>query len=87
MRQRIKGPALAAYYPRKTATVQHIIKGFGPDWTSWDEKEVDRLEKIEQCANTLAVSHDAATDDKQVEASRKGRAEQEEGPNTFVSES
>ncbi|KAL2759672.1 hypothetical protein ACRALDRAFT_1067584 [Sodiomyces alcalophilus JCM 7366] len=46
LRQRLRGPALAAYYPQKTATVQDVIREFGPDLTTYDEKEEDRLEHI-----------------------------------------
>ncbi|KAM4059892.1 mitochondrial ribosomal subunit [Hirsutella rhossiliensis] len=48
LRQRLKGPAVAAYYPRKTATIKDVKQGFGPVLTTWDEQEEDRLEYIEE---------------------------------------
>lgn len=46
LRQRLKGPALASYYPQKTVTVKDVKREFGPDLTTFDEKEEDRLEHI-----------------------------------------
>ncbi|ROT43526.1 putative mitochondral 37S ribosomal protein S27 [Sodiomyces alkalinus F11] len=46
LRQRLRGPALAAYYPPKTATLQDVLNEFGPELTTFDEKEEDRLEHI-----------------------------------------
>lgn len=47
LRQRLRGPALAAYYPRKVATVRDLIKEFEPlHLTTEDEEEDDRLEAI-----------------------------------------
>lgn len=48
LRQRLKGPALAAYYPRKTATIRDVKKAFGPVLATWDEQEEDRFEYIEE---------------------------------------
>merc|ERR1712036_21844 len=45
LRQRLKGPALAAYYPRKEATIKDLQKLY-PDWETWDDAEEDRLEHI-----------------------------------------
>jgi len=45
LRQRLKGPALAAYYPRKVATIKDLQKLY-PDWETWDDAEEDRLEHI-----------------------------------------
>ena len=48
LRQRLKGPQLAAYYPRKTATVEDIQKEFEKyDLTTWNEEEEDRLEGLQ----------------------------------------
>jgi hypothetical protein len=47
LRQRLRGPALAAYYPRKLVSLKDIKREFGPHLTSWDEEEEDRLEHIE----------------------------------------
>jgi Mitochondrial ribosomal subunit S27 len=48
LRQRLKGPALAAYYPRKSATVEDIQKEFARfDLVTWNEEEEDRLEGLQ----------------------------------------
>jgi small subunit ribosomal protein S33 len=48
LRQRLKGPALAAYYPRKSATVKDIQKEFARfDLVTWNEEEEDRLEGLQ----------------------------------------
>lgn len=49
LRQRLKGPAIAAYYPRKTATIKDVKAEFGPHLTTWDDAEEDRFEYIEEC--------------------------------------
>jgi hypothetical protein len=46
LRQRLKGPALAAYYPRKVATFRDLQKAY-PEWEMYDEKEEDRLEHVQ----------------------------------------
>ncbi|RCI16173.1 hypothetical protein L249_2359 [Ophiocordyceps polyrhachis-furcata BCC 54312] len=48
LRQRLKGPALAAYYPRKLATIKDVKREFGPHLTTWDEDEEDRFDYIEE---------------------------------------
>ncbi|KAK5997123.1 Mitochondrial 37S ribosomal protein S27 [Cladobotryum mycophilum] len=48
LRQRLKGPALAAYYPRKLATIKDVKREFGPVLGTWDESEEDRFEYIEE---------------------------------------
>ena len=45
LRQRLKGPSLAAYYPRRIATFQDLKKAY-PVWEMYDEKEEDRLEHV-----------------------------------------
>ncbi|RFU33369.1 hypothetical protein B7463_g2940, partial [Scytalidium lignicola] len=45
LRQRLKGPSLATYYPRKVATFQDLQRAF-PDLDMYDEEEEERLEKI-----------------------------------------
>ncbi|KAL1902169.1 hypothetical protein Cpir12675_000069 [Ceratocystis pirilliformis] len=47
LRQRLRGPALAAYYPRKDATIKDVRRMFGPDIYAWDQKELDRLESLD----------------------------------------
>ncbi|KAI9860718.1 MAG: mitochondral 37S ribosomal protein S27, partial [Pleopsidium flavum] len=46
LRQRLKGPALAAYYPRRTATLKDLKSAY-PDLETWDEDEEDRLEHLQ----------------------------------------
>jgi small subunit ribosomal protein S33 len=46
LRQRLRGPALAAYYPRRVATFPELKKLY-PGWEMYDEKEEDRLEHIQ----------------------------------------
>ncbi|PFH59080.1 hypothetical protein XA68_12820 [Ophiocordyceps unilateralis] len=48
LRQRLKGPALSSYYPRKLATIKDVKREFGPHLTTWDEAEEDRLDYIEE---------------------------------------
>lgn len=48
LRQRLRGPALAAYYPRKTATIKDVKNEFGPHLATWDDAEEDRFEYIEE---------------------------------------
>jgi len=59
LRQRLRGPALAAYYPRKMATVQDLMKAYAPDFVTYDEEQEDRLEKIKMYApfDALHVGH------------------------------
>ncbi|KAI4135006.1 MAG: hypothetical protein LQ347_001041 [Umbilicaria vellea] len=45
LRQRLRGPATAAYYPRKVVTFKDLQKAY-PDLETWDEEEEDRLEAI-----------------------------------------
>jgi small subunit ribosomal protein S33 len=47
LRQRLKGPQLAAYYPRKSATVEDVMKEFKKhDLETWNEEQEDRLELL-----------------------------------------
>ncbi|KAK4980794.1 hypothetical protein LTR66_003155 [Elasticomyces elasticus] len=46
LRQRLKGPALAAYYPRRVATIKDLQKLY-PNYETYDEDEEDRLEHIQ----------------------------------------
>lgn len=48
LRQRLKGPQLAAYYPRKSLTIEDINKEFAKfDLETWNEYEEDRLEGLQ----------------------------------------
>ncbi|PNS15513.1 Mitochondrial 37S ribosomal protein S27 [Sphaceloma murrayae] len=46
LRQRLKGPSLAAYYPRRIATIKDLAKAY-PDYEVIDEDEDDRLENVQ----------------------------------------
>lgn len=52
LRQRLKGPAVAAYYPRKLATIKDVKKEFGPTLATWDDAEEDRFQYIEEYDDT-----------------------------------
>jgi small subunit ribosomal protein S33 len=52
LRQRLKGPAMAAYYPRKMATFQDLQKAY-PDWETFDEEQEDRIEKLKLCVHLI----------------------------------
>ncbi|KFY92233.1 hypothetical protein V500_04241 [Pseudogymnoascus sp. VKM F-4518 (FW-2643)] len=45
LRQRLRGPALAAYYPRRVVTIKDLRKAY-PELETWNEKEEDRLESV-----------------------------------------
>ena len=45
LRQRLRGPSVAAYYPRRVATIKDV-RALYPDLETWDEEEEDRLEKL-----------------------------------------
>ena len=49
LRQRLRGPALASYYPRKAATIRDLQREFGPDLLAFDEWDEDRLEGLAGC--------------------------------------
>lgn len=50
LRQRLRGPAVAAYYPRRVATFKDLEKAYkkmpGMDLETWDDYEEDRLEHL-----------------------------------------
>ncbi|KAI7300408.1 hypothetical protein KC315_g17171 [Hortaea werneckii] len=46
LRQRLRGPSLAAYYPRRVATFKDL-KALYPNHELYDEDEEDRLEHIQ----------------------------------------
>jgi len=45
LRERLRGPAVAAYYPPRNPTMKDLLKLY-PDMETWDEDEEDRLESI-----------------------------------------
>ncbi|KAI6491965.1 hypothetical protein MCOR11_006864 [Pyricularia oryzae] len=48
LRQRLRGPALTAYYPRRVVTLRDLRKELGQEFMIEDEAEEDRLLKIEE---------------------------------------
>lgn len=47
LRQRLKGPTLAAYYPRRSATIEDILNEFKKfDLKGFNEDEEERLESV-----------------------------------------
>lgn len=77
LRQRLKGPAVAAYYPRKTATVKDVKREFGPILATWDEAEEDRFEYIEEYEREPNPMHrDEAADTRNTGLSNVERARQ-----------
>lgn len=45
LRQRLKGPSLVAYYPKKGPTLRDLKNAY-PGLETWDDDEEDRLESI-----------------------------------------
>ncbi|MCJ1477270.1 mitochondral 37S ribosomal protein S27 [Lambiella insularis] len=45
LRQRLKGPAIASYYPRRSATLRDLMKAY-PNLETWNEDEEDRLDGL-----------------------------------------
>lgn len=45
LRQRLKGPSVAAYYPRRVATFKDLVAAY-PGMETWDDDEEDRLEGL-----------------------------------------
>ncbi|TKA31126.1 hypothetical protein B0A50_02095 [Salinomyces thailandicus] len=48
LRQRLRGPSLAAYYPRRTATFRDLKRLYAPGgFEMYEESEEDRLEHLQ----------------------------------------
>lgn len=45
LRQRLKGPSVAAYYPRRVATYKDLVAAY-PGLETWDDDEEDRMEHL-----------------------------------------
>ncbi|KAH8178075.1 mitochondrial ribosomal subunit s27 domain-containing protein [Sarocladium implicatum] len=73
LRQHLKGPSVAAYYPRREATIKDVRRAFAPHLTTWDEAEEDRLEYIEEYAHPFP-------DTSPITMGELTRCEQTEGP-------
>jgi len=46
LRQRLRGPSMAAYYPRRVGTFRELMQRY-PQFESYDEDEEDRLENVQ----------------------------------------
>lgn len=49
LRERLRGPSMAAYYPRRVATFKDLernVKKMPDAIETWDDKEEDRLEHL-----------------------------------------
>jgi len=46
LRQRLKGPAMAAYYPRRVGTFKELMREY-PGYEGLDEFEEDRAEHVQ----------------------------------------
>lgn len=59
LRQRLRGPALAAWYPRKTVSFRDLQDAYRPlGLTMFDEAEDDREEAIQMYVLVRLVSED-----------------------------
>ncbi|KAL8794035.1 MAG: hypothetical protein Q9195_003335 [Heterodermia aff. obscurata] len=47
LRQRLRGPSMAAYYPRRVVTFRGLMDLY-PGLESWDDEEEDRLEHLDR---------------------------------------
>ena len=88
LRQRLKGPAVAAYYPRKIATIKDVKREFGPVLATWDDAEEDRFEYIEEYDDGTSRERSMATKltrAQQAQAKREKRTQEEERPPRYIS--
>lgn len=46
LRQRLRGPAMADYYPRKFVGIRDLQREFGHDLQVYDEEDEERLEAL-----------------------------------------
>jgi len=47
LRQRLRGSALASYYPPRFRVIQEMRRAY-PQWEVFDEEEMERVEKLER---------------------------------------
>jgi hypothetical protein len=79
LRQRLKGPALASYYPLKLTTFRDFQKEFKPlELEVENEEELDRLEHIAACVAFVRRLLSHSSDRTQSEGPWEGSAEEEE---------
>jgi small subunit ribosomal protein S33 len=87
LRQRLRGPALAAYYPPRLPNLNDLQKEFASlDLLTENEAEDDRLDHIQQLvpfSGSSLLPHSNSTQD---ESSWKGSPEEEEDatPSQYV---
>ncbi|KAK0705110.1 mitochondrial ribosomal subunit S27-domain-containing protein [Lasiosphaeris hirsuta] len=80
LRQRLRGPALAAYYPRKLVTLRDLQKEFAPlELMIDDEIDDDRLEHIAGFVSLPGGPVPPEPDTMQFESPWKECAKEEEG--------
>lgn len=59
LRQRLRGPALASYYPRRMVDLKDLTKEFGPALEFVDEDEEDRQESLALYVLLLSGTRDS----------------------------
>lgn len=69
---------MAAYYPRKMATYQDLVKAYGENFETWNEPEEERLEMLKMYGMIDILYTGEVLTDSQYQSKRKGRAEEEE---------
>lgn len=80
LRQKLKGPALASYYPRKVMTFRDFQKEFKPlELEIENEPELERLEHIAACVTSCRGRPVCQSNISQSESSWERSAEEEEG--------
>ncbi|KAB8627262.1 hypothetical protein FH972_026095 [Carpinus fangiana] len=45
LRERLIGPAVASYYPKRPVSIKDIVRMF-PEWETFDEAEAERIDNI-----------------------------------------
>lgn len=80
LRQRLKGPSIAAYYPRRVVTLKDFENTFKPYNLIFDnEAEIDRLDHLDRFADTLGLGDWGLPDISQTQSTWKGCPQEEEG--------
>jgi hypothetical protein len=80
LRQKLKGPAMASYYPRKVMTFRDFQREFKPlELEIENEPELERLEHIAACVVPCHGRPVHPSNILQSESSWEGSAEEEEG--------
>jgi hypothetical protein len=80
LRQKLKGPAMASYYPRKVMTFRDFQREFKPmDLEIENEPELERLEHIAACVAPWHGRPIYPSNISQSESPWEGSAQEEEG--------